>query len=221
MIRSFFFIVCPMCRPVRRETQIRIRSLPRFWPAKSIFTAAGKLSIPSRTCVVEHREALHRGALRRDLEIVRGPLHHPGRVRVLRNPSAKEDSRVSIEAHQGRVQHLSAHVVEIDVDSVRRGRSDGLVDRLVLVIDDDVGPELLLDIGALLGTARDANDPASGDLPDLHRDAADRARRRRDHHRIAFLRSADVEQPEVGGEARHAEAAHLLLERGEIGVDRP
>jgi hypothetical protein len=127
---------------------------------------------------------------------------------------------VSIEAHQGRVQHLAAHVVEIHVDTVRRGRSEGLCNGLVLVVDDDVGPELLLDIGALLGPARDADDPTSRDLPDLHCDAADGARRRRDHHRIAFLRPADVEQTEVGGEARHAEAAHLLLERREIGVDR-
>ena len=67
---------------------------------------------------------------------------------------------------------------------------------------------------ALLRAAGDADDPAALDLRDLADDLADRTGRGRDDHGLAGVRLADLEQPEVGGHAGHAEHAEVLRRAG-------
>ena len=85
------------------------------------------------------------------------------------------------------------------------GEGAGQVVRVA--VDGLVEAELLREVPQLLRPAGDADHPAASDLRHLARDRADRARRRRDHDRIARRGAADLDQPEIGGEPRHAEDA--------------
>ena len=61
-------------------------------------------------------------------------------------------------------------------------------------------------------------DPAARDLCHLARDRADRARRRRDHDRIARRRPADLDETEISGEPRHAQDTDGGRERSQCRV---
>ena len=54
---------------------------------------------------------------------------------------------------------------------------------------------------------------------DLADDGADCTRRRRDHHGLASSGLTDLEQPHVGGHARHAEDAKRSRDRRARGID--
>src|SRR3954464_1510505 len=75
------------------------------------------------------------------------------------------------------------------------------------MIDALVETEFLLDVFALLGSARDADCACAlyfRDLPD-HR--SNSTRRRRDHHSLAGLWLPNFQQSRVAGHPRHAEHA--------------
>ena len=95
---------------------------------------------------------------------------------------------------------------KFDVDAVRAGRGEPLASSRALVVDGGVEAELVGEPGALLVAAGDADGAAALDLGDLADHGADRAGRRRDDHRLAGLRLADVEQAEVGGRGRSCRA---------------
>ena len=71
-----------------------------------------------------------------------------------------------------------------------------------------------------LGLAAGERDRARASaLGDLARDLADRAGGRGDHHGLAGLGPADLEQREIGGEARQAQVAERALDRALLRVD--
>ena len=86
-----------------------------------------------------------------------------------------------------RVEHRPADVVEVDVDAVRAGRPQRRSRSCALVVHAGVEAQLLDDVAALRLAAGDADGPAALDLGDLADDRADRARGRRDDHRLARL----------------------------------
>src|SRR5207247_5523148 len=69
------------------------------------------------------------------------------------------------------------------------------------------------------GSAGDADDPRSGLFGELADYRADRARGGRDHHGLALLRPADLAQPDIGGEPRHAEHAEGGGERALVRIE--
>ena len=117
---------------------------------------------------------------------------------------------------------LAAHILEIDVDAVRAGGGErGFQVPAGPVVDRGVHPGLVAEPGAFLVRAGGADHAAALQLGDLADDRADRARGRRDEHRLALLRPADVEQADIGRLARHAEHADIGLERRDVRIDGP
>ena len=88
-----------------------------------------------------------------------------------------------------------------------------------LVVVERVVEAELAQPGDLLGRARAADHPAALQLRDLTDDGADRAGRAGDEHRLALLRPADVEQPDVRGQARHPEHTEPRRDGRERGVE--
>ncbi len=138
---------------------------------------------------------------------------------VLRDRAAQRHPRAAGEAGQRGIQDLAPDVVEVHVDAVGAVLAQGPQDVLGLVVDRRVEPELVNDVTALLLASGDPDGAAALDLGDLADDAADGARRARHDDRVALLGLADVQQPEVGGHARHPEGAEVDRQRGEPGID--
>src|SRR6516225_3247471 len=65
--------------------------------------------------------------------------------------------------------------------------------------------------------AGDADRAATLDLRDLADDRADRAGGGRDHDGLAWLRLADIEQPEIGGEPRNSIDAQQMRHWFDLG----
>jgi Proline racemase len=120
--------------------------------------------------------------------------------------------------HDGVVDRAGG-VVEEDVDAVRaggghRGREVGRG----AVVDAGVVAEFPAP-GELGLAARDRDRARALELGDLARDLADRAGRGRDHHGLAGLRPADLEEREIGGQTRQAEVAQRAVDRPLAGID--
>ena len=126
---------------------------------------------------------------------------------------AHGDAAEQVHLHQHGVEDLAADVLEVDVDALGRGGLELGGEVAGLVVDAGVEAELLRHVAALVGAAGDADGAAALDLGDLADDRADRAGGRRDHHRLAGLGLADLEQAEIGGPAGHAEPADPALQR--------
>ena len=86
------------------------------------------------------------------------------------------------------------------------------------VVDGGVEAELVDEHPALVVDAGDADDPAAREAGDLADEVTDRPGRRRDDHRLARLRLADVEQAEVGGQTVGAEHGEVQC-RDRSGVE--
>ena len=81
------------------------------------------------------------------------------------------------------------------------------------MVDARLEAELGLDPAAFVGPAGDADDARAGAFGELANDRPDRPRGGRDHHGLAALRPADLAQPDIGGQPRHAEHAECGRER--------
>src|SRR5262249_34971852 len=110
-------------------------------------------------------------------------------------------------------------VVEEHVDAAFGALLERLVDVLVLVVDGGVEAQLLDEIAALGGAAGKADDAAALQARDLSDERAYCPGGAPDADGLARLGLADVEQPEVGGDAGHAERAEPARQRSEAGVD--
>src|SRR5581483_4848922 len=129
------------------------------------------------------------------------------------------DAAEYVHLRQHGVEHLAADVLEVDVDALRTGLAKLPGEVAGLVVDAGVEPQLVGDVAALFGSAGDSDRAAALDLGDLSDHRADGSGCRRDDHRLAGLGLADLEQAEVGSQARHAEPADPAREGGEAGVD--
>src|SRR6185295_747277 len=94
-----------------------------------------------------------------------------------------------------------------------------ILDDTALVVDAGVEFQLLDDEIAFRAAAGDAHHAAALQARDLADRLPDRAGRARDHHRVARLRLAHLQQTEVGGHAGHAERIQPLRERADAKVD--
>src|ERR1051325_545765 len=167
--------------------------------------------------VVKHHEALHAGAVDEQAHVVGRSAD--GRGIVLADGAADTDAAVEGDLGQADVQDLAADVVEIDIDAVGRELAQAFGHVLALVVDAGVEAEFVDHKGALADAAGDADSPPALDLGQLTNDRAHGAGCARDYDRVPRLHGADVEQPEVGGHARHAEAAEVALQRHAAGLD--
>ncbi len=102
---------------------------------------------------------------------------------------------------------LAADILEVDVDAVRRRGGKLLAPVRRLVVDGGVEAEILDNVPALVGPARDADGAATLDLRDLADDRADGARCSGDEDGVTRLRAAKLKETEIGGEAGHAAGA--------------
>ncbi|KOT02711.1 hypothetical protein DM50_3748 [Burkholderia mallei] len=177
--------------------------------------------------VIEDDEALHpdplaQHARREQRQAVRAARQLA--VVVVSDQPAHRHARMIVQQRQHRVEHRAADVLEIHVDAVRARGGELFREIGIVVIDARVEAERPGHIAALVRAARDADDAATLELRDLPDDRAHRAARRRDGHRLARLRLADVQQSEVRGEARHAEHAERVRrmrdvrERHQVGA---
>src|SRR6185437_340546 len=146
---------------------------------------------------------------------------HPmgiGRV-ILRDHAAERDARERIAARQHEIEDRPADILEIDVDAVGRRVGERALQIVAAVVDTGVETQLRHHVVAFLPAAGDADDAAARQLGELADDAADRARRRRDHDGVARLGLADIEKPDPGGDAGHADHAEMGRERLHARID--
>src|SRR5205085_2851854 len=149
-------------------------------------------------------------------EVVGGAAHRLQLV-VLRDRAADDDARLAREAGQGGVEYLAADVVEVHVDPLRTPIAKRRGDVLGLVVDGGVEAQVLDYVAALVRAAGDPHRASPLELCDLADHAADGARGAGDDHGLALGWLPDVEQPEVGGHARHPQRADVHGQRGQVG----
>src|SRR4029077_13995475 len=104
-------------------------------------------------------------------------------------------------------------------DALRTRRLQLLAQVACLVVDAGVEAELVLDVGTFLAATGDAHRARAPDFRELSDDAADRARRRGYHQRVARPGLAELLQAEVRRHARHADEAEVIAERRARRVD--
>ena len=133
-----------------------------------------------------------------------GPLRQRGRV-VAGDAPAHRHPREGVEQGHHRVEHLAAHVLEVQIDAVRAGRLQIAGQSVAAVADARVEAQLVHDVVALLSRPGDADHPVTPDLRNLPHDRPYRPRRGRHDDHVAVLQPADLKEADVGGEPRHAE----------------
>src|SRR5437667_7745825 len=158
---------------------------------------------PQAVGVIRDDEALHEGAVREDRQQV-GAGRQLGRV-VLGDQAAERDAGVPVDQLERRRQGRPAHVVEVDIDSVRARRLQRGKELLGPVVDTGLEAELRDHVVAFVLGAGDADDVAALDPGDLPDHGAHGARRRRHENGLAGRGPADVEESDVRGHPRHAE----------------
>ncbi len=125
-----------------------------------------------------------------------------------------------VERGDGGFEVLAADVVEVDVDPVRCGLLQLVLDGAALVVEGGVEAVALDQLADLLvgpGRADDAGGALEpGDLAD---EAAHGAGGAGDEHRVALLEGGDLQEARVGREPGHAEDAQVIAERREGSVD--
>ena len=117
---------------------------------------------------------------------------------VARDHSAENNSRFWRQPPEHRVEDVTAHVVEVDVDALRAVLFERRAEIVVLVVDAGVEAEVLDDNPALLRSPGDADHAGAEDPGDLPGDRTGGAGRGGDHHGVARLRAADLSHPEIG-----------------------
>ncbi len=79
--------------------------------------------------------------------------------------------------------------------------------------------ELAFDVTAFVGTAGNTDDACAGAPGELADDSADRPRSGRYDNGLAALRPADLAEPDIGGEPRHAQYAERRRQRRLVGIE--
>ena len=109
---------------------------------------------------------------------------------------------------------------EIDVDAVRAMFIKRRLEIARLVIYAAVETQVLDDMAALLRSAGDTNYAAAQCLCDLADDAANAARGCGNNHGLAGLRTGDVDDAAIGGQAGHAQHVDMRPKRRLVEIDR-
>ncbi|NIH84873.1 hypothetical protein FHX45_001766 [Amycolatopsis granulosa] len=138
--------------------------------------------------------------VRDGLQQVRRPRRHlvaalPG------HRTAQDDPAVRVHHLERGLEVRTAHVVEIHVDTARRGGAELLDEPTVVVVERRVEPEFVDEVPHLRRAARASDDAPGAEQPGhLTGEAAHRARRAGDEHRVAGPHPADLGEPDVAGE---------------------
>ena len=127
--------------------------------------------------------------------------------------AADRHPAVDLQTVEHRDHDVAADILEVQIDAVGGQTVQRLADILVLVIDGRVEAEFVGQPGALLRTARDADDATPALFGDLPRDGAHRAGGRRDDDGLAFLGLQHIGDAEIGGQTGHAEHGHIGRQR--------
>jgi hypothetical protein len=107
---------------------------------------------------------------------------------------------------------------KIDIDALRADFGELLGEVAGPMIDDGVEAKFVLDEAALVCTASNPDGQRSLDPRDLADERSDGPAGRRDHDGLALLRTTDVQEPRIGGEARHPQHAECSGDRIEAGI---
>src|SRR5208283_45255 len=168
--------------------------------------------------VVEHHHALHAGAVDEEREIVARALDRRGAV-VLRNGPANHHAGMPPQDSEHEVEDIAADIVEIHVHAVWTVRPQALARVSCLVVDRCIETEFVDEVAAFGGASRDSDRAAPLDLCDLADGGADRTGGSGHHDGFARLELAHVQQPEIGGHARHAERVEERRQGCDFGID--
>ena len=137
----------------------------------------------------------------------------------MRDQAADGNSRKGVEQREHRFEHRAADVFEIDVDPLRAGVLQFRREIGIAVIETVIEAEFILDVGALVLAAGDADRARALDACDLADGRADRAGSGGDNYSLASLRLADIEQARIRGHAGHTEHADSGRDRRDLGID--
>src|SRR6202158_357949 len=152
--------------------------------------------------VIGHDESFERGALREKRAEV-GPGWRFGGV-VFGDHPTKGNARVLIDEPEHGRQHWAGDVVEVHIDAARTRVAQRVGEAVARMVHTGVEPELADDVVALRLRAGHPDRSAPFDARDLGDDRADGPRRRRHDSDLSGFLLTDVEQADVGSEARHA-----------------
>ncbi|MNS66138.1 hypothetical protein D3C72_993390 [compost metagenome] len=118
------------------------------------------------------------------------------------------------------IKHRTADVFIINIDALRAGGGQLLSEVWGSVIDTGIEAQLFHHIAAFLFTASHADYPTAFQFGDLTDDRTDGTAGGGDHQGFTGFRLADLQQPHVSGEARHAQDAkqtrRMRLMRAEV-----
>ena len=123
------------------------------------------------------------------------------------------------QRRERRLEVITADVVEVHVDAVGSGFPQPVDDRPIAVVERRVETKLVEQVPDLLLRSGATDHPVTAELRDLRRQAADRARGRRDPDDVPFPQLRRVDEPGVRGHAHRAERPEVFLGRRHRGVD--
>ena len=156
-------------------------------------------------------------------DVVGGRLEEVGRsargAPVLGDGSAQRHAPEPAQRPERRFQVVSAHAVEVDVDSLRGSLAEKLRRVPRTVVEGGVETELAEEVGHLLVRARAADHAVPAELRELRREASDGAGRGRHPDDVAGAQSRDVEQPRIGGQAHAAERPEVPLRGRAVDIE--
>ena len=112
---------------------------------------------------------------------------------MLCDQSAHRYARERVEERKYRLEHRPTDILEIDIDAFRAGFFQFRRQVRIAVVDTVIEAEFAFDVVAFFPAARDTDRARSLDPGNLPDGRADRAGRRRYHHRFARLRLADIQ----------------------------
>ncbi|MNF46065.1 hypothetical protein D3C84_272180 [compost metagenome] len=154
--------------------------------------------------VIHHHKTFHPRTVDQQRQVV-GRAFDRFLVVVLADRAADNHPRLHVQTAQHRIEDVAANVIEIHIDAFRAFAFKPGHDIFGLVVDGTVKTQLINKEFALVGAAGNANHAAAFELGNLPGDAAHCARCTGQHHGVAGLRCADIQQGEVGGHAGHAQ----------------
>ena len=127
-------------------------------------------------------------------------------AQIFRDRAAQHDARAQGQIVQAGREQIAAHVVEVEIESVRTQLRDPRTGILVLVVNGLLATQVA-DETAFLRPSRDADHPATQDLEHLDHDRSHSSGRAGHDRQVARLRPAAVQQAPIRAYPRHAEHA--------------
>ena len=117
------------------------------------------------------------------------------------------------------VEDDPAHIVEVDVNAVRASRAKRFHHLLGSVVDCRVETELVDDVPAFHCSTGQADHTAVAHLGQLADDRTHGTGGGGDHHRLARLRLANLEQTDIGGYPGHPHHPECRRQRHQARVE--